>query len=152
MQHRTAIILLNWNSFEFTNDCLLSLRKTEGEGFDVIVVDNGSTDDSGAKLKETFPEIILLQQDSNLGFAEGNNKGFEYALQHGYEYAMMLNNDVFVHPIFLQHLINHMDLHPTIGAIQPKIYFNNDRTEIWNGGTTCAKRGVGSINCMKWIG
>jgi GT2 family glycosyltransferase len=138
MQHRTAIILLNWNSFEFTNDCLLSLRKTEGEGFDVIVVDNGSTDDSGAKLKETFPEIILLQQDSNLGFAEGNNKGFEYALQHGYEYAMMLNNDVFVHPIFLQHLINHMDLHPTIGAIQPKIYFNNDRTKIWNGGSKFA--------------
>ncbi|MEY2596910.1 MAG: hypothetical protein RI965_2182 [Bacteroidota bacterium] len=138
MQHRTAVILLNWNSYHYTKDCIQSMQKSIGEGFDIIVVDNGSEDQSGQRLAKEFPEIILLQQEKNLGFAGGNNKAFEYAIENDYEYVMMLNNDVFVEPTFVFHLTNYMDHHPEVGGIQPKIFFNNDRTKIWNGGSRYA--------------
>ena len=136
--NRIAIILLNWNSYEHTSNCIKSLLECKGQGFDVIIVDNGSADASGAQLKKDFPHIILLQQSENLGFAGGNNRGFEYALSNGYEYAMMLNNDVFVEPSFVFHLTNYMDYHPEIGAIQPKIFFHTKRNKVWNGGSRFA--------------
>jgi len=87
---RTAIILLNWNSYEHTANCIQSLHACQGEGFDIIVVDNGSQDGSMQELMEKFPEVILLPFEKNLGFAGGNNRGFEYALEKNYEYVMML--------------------------------------------------------------
>ncbi len=135
---RTAIILLNWNSYEHTANCIQSLHACQGEGFDIIVVDNGSQDGSMQEIRDNFPEVILLSFEKNLGFAGGNNSGFEYALEHQYEYIMMLNNDVFVEPTFVFHLLNYMDYHPEVGAIQPKIFFNDDRSKIWNGGSKYA--------------
>ena len=136
--NRTAIILLNWNSFEHTSNCIHSLKKCTGEGFDIIVVDNGSADGSLQALHHEFEEVIFLSNEKNVGFVEGNNRGFEYALEKKYEYVMMLNNDVFVEPNFLVHLTNYMDMHPETGAIQPKIFFNNDRAKVWNGGSRYA--------------
>jgi GT2 family glycosyltransferase len=136
--NRTAIILLNWNSFEHTSNCIHSLKKCKGEAFDIIVVDNGSVDGSLQTLQHEFEDVIFLPNEKNLGFAEGNNRGFEYAIEKNYEYVMMLNNDVFVKPNFLVHLTNYMDVHPETGAIQPKIYFNNDRSKVWNGGSKYA--------------
>jgi GT2 family glycosyltransferase len=133
--YRTAIILLNWNSYYHTSNCIRSLKESQGESFDIIVVDNGSNDGSVQQIRYNFPDVILLGFEYNLGFAGGNNRGFEYALKNGYEYIMMLNNDVFVQRHFLYHLITYMDFHPEVGAIQPKIYFNSDRTKIWNGGS-----------------
>lgn len=136
--NRTAIILLNWNSYEHTANCIQSLQKCAGEGFDIIVVDNGSQDGSIQKLQQEFDRVIFLPFEINHGFAGGNNRGFQYALEKNYEYVMMLNNDVFVEPNFLFHLVNYMDFHNEAGAIQPKIFFNNDRTKVWNGGSRYA--------------
>jgi len=136
--NRTAIILLNWNSYEHTANCIRSLQKCVGGGFDVIVIDNGSKDGSIEKLQHEFDQVIFIPFEMNLGFAGGNNRGFEYAIEKNYEYVMMLNNDVFVQPPFLSHLVNYMDMHPEAGAIQPKIFFNNDRAKIWNGGSSYA--------------
>ena len=136
--NRTAIILLNWNSYEHTANCIRSLQKCAGEGFDIIVVDNGSQDGSIQKLQQEFDQVIFLTYETNHGFVGGNNRGFQYALGKNYEYVMMLNNDVFVERFFMHHLINYMDFHPEAGAIQPKIFFNNDRTKIWNGGSKYA--------------
>lgn len=135
MDKRTAIILLNWNSYEHTANCIASLQNVTPANFDVIVVDNGSSDGSGTMLKQNFAHIKYIQAPTNLGFAGGNNKGFEYAIAHGYEYALMLNNDTFVEPNFLELLTNYMDAHANAGAIQPKIFFNNNRQKIWNGGS-----------------
>jgi GT2 family glycosyltransferase len=68
---RVSIIILNWNSYEVTLDCLLSLRKMEYRNFEVVLVDNGSVDGSPAKLQENAPEIRLIRNATNLGFAAG---------------------------------------------------------------------------------
>jgi GT2 family glycosyltransferase len=135
LEKRVAIILLNWNSYEHTANCIASLQKVTPANFDVIVVDNGSKDGSGLALQQKFTQIKYIQAPTNLGFAGGNNKGFEYAIAYGYQYALMLNNDTFVEPNFLALLVSYLDSHPTVGAIQPKIFFNNNRQKIWNGGS-----------------
>lgn len=132
---KTAIILVNWNSFEYTQQCILSLQHSTGNNFDIIVIDNGSQDGSGKKLKATFPQIILIESDTNLGFTGGNNLGLEYSLNKGYQYSMLLNNDTEVEPDFLDILTDYMDQHPDIGAIQPKIFYHQDRTLLWDGGS-----------------
>ena len=132
------MILINWNSYYHTANCIQSLKQCVGHGFDILVVDNGSQDGSIQKLKHEFGDVIYLPFEKNLGFAGGNNRGFEYVLKHDYEYVMMLNNDVFVEPSFMFHLINYMVFHPETGAIQPKIFFNDNRLRIWNGGSRYA--------------
>ena len=131
-----AIILINWNSYEFTNDCINSLIQNSYPHFDIIVVDNNSQDGSAANLRSEHPGIILLEASENLGFAGGNNLAIEFAVHNGYEYVLLLNNDTIVEPDFLKHLVCYMDQHPEAGAIQPRIYFNHDRTLLWNGGSS----------------
>jgi len=134
MQSSVAIILVNWNGYEFTNDCILSLKKASYPSFSIIVVDNHSTDGSGLQLQLEYPEIIFIFSPENKGFTGGNNMGFEFAIQKGFDYVMMLNNDTFVEPDFLEHLVNYLDQHPNTGAVQPRIYFNHNRSLLWNGG------------------
>ncbi|HUH34182.1 MAG TPA: glycosyltransferase family 2 protein [Daejeonella sp.] len=135
MSGKTVVILVNWNSFEYTHQCLISLEKCNSANFDIIVVDNGSIDSSAADLKREHPGIILIQSDTNLGFAGGNNLGIQYALKRSYTYLMLLNNDTFVEPDFIDVLVSYMDDHPETGVIQPKIYCNHNRSLLWNGGS-----------------
>ena len=135
MPKQLAIILVNWNSFDLTRDTLSSLQKTNFKNYDCVVVDNGSADASAQQLQQAFPEIILISLNENKGFTGGNNAGMQYALDHGYEYIMMLNNDVEVAPDFLEPLMAPLNNDPSIGAVQPLIYFHHDKNLIWNAGT-----------------
>jgi GT2 family glycosyltransferase len=135
MQPTVAIILVNWNSFEVTNDCIISLKAIHYAAHTIVVVDNGSVDGSGKQLKALHPEIVLIESATNQGFTGGNNLGFAYSLENGFDYSMMLNNDTFVEPDFLDHLVHYMEAHPTVGVIQPRIHFNHDRALLWNGGS-----------------
>ncbi len=135
MTKKVAVILVNWNSFQLTADCIASLGAMPYSDYSIIVVDNGSVDRSGQLLKETYDHIILIESSKNLGFTGGNNLGMQYAVEQGYTYALLLNNDTFVEPGFLEVLVNYMDLHPEAGIIQPLIYFNHNRSLVWNGGS-----------------
>lgn len=135
MAKQTAIIVVNWNSFSLTNDCICSLKKMSSADYDIVVIDNDSKDRSGQELKDCHSDIILLQAGSNLGFTGGNNLGIKYALKQGYEYLFLLNNDTFVQENLLTVLVAAMRQHPDAGAIQPIIYMNNDRSRLWNGGS-----------------
>jgi len=130
-----AIILVNWNSYDVTHDCILSLKKITYPNFTIVLVDNGSVDGSGERLVQQHEEMIVLYAGKNLGFTGGNNLGLRYALNHGFDYSMMLNNDTFVEPDFLTILIDHLLKDPAIGAVQPRIHFNHDRSLLWNGGS-----------------
>lgn len=132
---RVAVVVLNWNGFAISDDCIKSLFEVSYTSFDIILVDNGSQDGSGRQLKEKHPQVILLQSPVNAGYAGGNNLGLEYAAAHGYDYVMLLNNDTFVAPGFMEPLVNYMDQHTDVGAAQPIIYFNHDRKLLWNAGS-----------------
>ena len=135
MTKKVAVILVNWNSFQLTADCIVSLGAMPYSDYRIIVVDNGSADRSGLILKERFNHIILIESPTNLGFTGGNNLGMQYAVEQGYTYTLLLNNDTFVEPGFLEVLVKYMDLHPAAGIIQPLIYFNHNRSLVWNGGS-----------------
>ena len=135
MDKKTAIILLNWNSFECTRDCIESLKAIPDEDYDIILVDNNSMDQSDDKLALEYPNLIHIKLASNLGFTGGNNAGISYSLTHNYQYTLLLNNDTFVEPDFLEVLVSYLDENRGTGAIQPKIYFNHNRKLLWNGGS-----------------
>ena len=132
---KVAIIIVNWNSFYHTNNCINSLKKINYKDFDIIVVDNGSEDNSGKALKETHPEIILLQSPVNTGFAGGNDIALKYSIEKKYTYSLLLNNDTFVEPDFLDELPAYMDEHENVGACQPKIFYHSQPHILWNGGS-----------------
>jgi GT2 family glycosyltransferase len=134
MQHKIAVVIINWNSYLHSRNCIRLLNESSVKNFDIILVDNASTDGSGEKLRDEFNDIKFLKTSSNLGFTGGNNIGIQYAFDNQYEYILMLNNDVFVDQKFTYHLKNYLDLHPDVGAVQPLVYHHPERTKVWNGG------------------
>ena len=103
---KVAIIILNWNGFQDTAECLESLKKSDYPAYKVVLVDNASANDEGNRLKEIFPEVQLIQNLQNRGFAGGNNDGMHWAVNSGYEYVVNLNNDCVVDANWLSELIN----------------------------------------------
>jgi len=142
MSKKLAIILVNWNSYELTNDTLQSLYQTSYQDYDIICVDNASSDESLNELRKNHSNIIILTCDQNTGFTGGNNKGMQYAVEHEYAYTLLLNNDVAVESDFLEPLVQALDANENMGAVQPLIYFHHDRTLIWNAGS----------NFNQWLG
>ncbi len=102
---RVAIVVLNWNGWEDTKECLESLREVTYPSMEVYVVDNGSIDGSPEKIAGGFPEVRLLPLPNNLGFGGGMNAGLEAALEDGHDFFLCLNNDMVVDPAFLQPLV-----------------------------------------------
>lgn len=111
---KVCVILLNWNGKKDTLDCLKSLAQVETE-HQVIVVDNGSTDDSVSSIRHLFPDVALLETGENLGYAEGNNVGIRFALQQRANYIFILNNDTTVSPTILSAFLKNPDA-PIQGA------------------------------------
>jgi len=131
---KVSVIVLNLNNHKDTQDCLKSIQRVEYPNFDVIVVDNGSSDDSCSRLRSEFPDTELLASKENLGFAGGNNLGIEYALQHGAAYILLLNNDTVVDPDFLNQLVQVAETDVRIGILSPKILYEADPQRIWYAG------------------
>jgi GT2 family glycosyltransferase len=118
-----SIIIVNWNGKKDTENCLASLEKIEKHQVDlrVIVVDNGSSDDSVVSIKKKFPQITVLPTGENLGFTGGNNVGITHALSHGADFVWLLNNDTFVDTHVLDVLKAFRD--SNVGICGSKIYF-----------------------------
>ena len=102
MSSKVFIITVNWNSFADTSACLDSLRTIDYSPYHVIVVDNGSTDGSAPLIRQRYPEVILLENKSNLGLAAANNIGIRHALSQGADFGLILNNDTAGAPALLQ--------------------------------------------------
>lgn len=129
------IVLLCWNGWEDTRECLESLRRLTYPHVSVVVVDNGSTDGTPEKVAEGFPEFEVVRNGRNLGFAEGSNIGIRRALAAGADFVMLLNNDTVVHEGFLQPLLCALR-DPGIGAVSPEIRYHDRPHLTWfNGGS-----------------
>ena len=98
-----SIIIANYNGVHFLRDCLDSLKSQSYQDIEILVVDNGSKDESVEFLKEHYPEVKIIQSGENLGFAGANNLGFKKAKG---EYILFLNNDTKVDSFCLERLFN----------------------------------------------
>ncbi|MBR4704231.1 MAG: glycosyltransferase family 2 protein [Paludibacteraceae bacterium] len=111
-----SVIILNWNGSAMLRKYLPSVIKyTQAE---IIVADNGSTDDSIAVLVSEFTDVRRIILDKNYGFAEGYNRAIE---QVDSEYIVLLNSDVEVTEGWLEPLLDYMNAHPDVASVQPKI-------------------------------
>lgn len=99
-----GIVVLNWNGWEDTQECLESLRRLRYASYDVYVVDNGSTDGSPDLIQEAFPEVHLIRLPENRGFSGGMNAGLQAALRDGCRFVLCLNNDMVAEPDLLDAL------------------------------------------------
>ena len=134
-----AIIILNWNAYDDTFECLKSLEHLTYPYFHVFLVDNDSQDDSFKKLQRDYKEskfnldITFIQTGANLGFAGGNNVAIKEAYNQGYQYFWLLNNDTVVDPNALTPLVDSIKKDPTIGIAGSKIYYYGTN-KIWFAG------------------
>lgn len=112
-----SIIIINYNGKEFLADCLKSVMNQSYNDFEIIFVDNGSSDNSLEFVNNNFNDekIKIIKSDENLGFAGGNNLGFKYASG---EYIVLLNNDTIVEHDWLKYLIEAMESENNIGIVQ----------------------------------
>jgi GT2 family glycosyltransferase len=131
---KVYIIILNWNQYLDTKECLESLSKITYQNRSVIIVDNGSSDDSVDRLQKEFPGYTFIRSSQNLGFTGGNNLGIKKALAEGADYVLLLNNDTTVEPDFLSKLVEEAEKDPKIGIIGPKIYYYHHPDTLWFGG------------------
>lgn len=127
------IILINWNRLHDTLECLDSLAKLEYPVSRIVVVDNGSSDDSQEVIVREHPNVVLLENDRNLGFTEANNIAIQYSLENGADYCWLLNNDTVVHKEALTHLVAAVRDKPSIGVASPKILYHATN-RIWFAG------------------
>ncbi|MDD2581160.1 MAG: glycosyltransferase family 2 protein [Desulfuromonadaceae bacterium] len=128
------IILLNWNGFQDTIECVESCSKLVYPNFHIIIVDNGSNDGSEAILRERFPDTELIQTGDNFGFAGGNNIGIRHALKQGAGYVWLLNNDTTVEPNALNALVDAAERDERIGMVGSKIVYYDNPALIWYAG------------------
>lgn len=114
-----SVIILNWNGEDMLRQYLPSVVEyTCGEGIEVVVADNGSTDNSLALLQAEFTSVRVLPFEQNYGFAEGYNRAIE---QTNAKYIVLLNSDVEVTEGWLDPLLNYMEQNKDVAAVQPKI-------------------------------
>lgn len=133
---RVATVVLNWNGWVDTLECLRSLSELDYKTHTLFVVDNGSTDDSLQRIREGFPSVELIVNDRNLGFAGGCNVGIARALQWDAKYVWLLNNDAVVDPHALSAMVEVAELDSGAGAIGSSIYYFDEPLAIqaWGGG------------------
>ena len=124
-----SIVILNWNGWKDTIECLESLYQINYPNFNIIVVDNASKDESVLKIKEYFQiegagesvndDFTLIENNENYGFAEGNNIGIEYAINYkNPDYILLLNNDTIVNKNFLEEMVKVAEKNVNIGSVQ----------------------------------
>ena len=120
-----AVIILNWNGAGLLREFLPSVvANTNSELADVIVADNGSTDDSLLVLRDEFPQVKVLEFPENYGFAEGYNRAVAATR---YPMTLLLNSDVEVPEGWIEPLAAYMGANPECGACHPKILSYKDK-------------------------
>lgn len=120
-----SVIVLNYNGKGHLEACLSSIKRTKYSNFEVILVDNGSSDGSVDLVRKKFKWTKIIANDENLGFAEGNNIGYENSRG---KYIVLLNNDTSVDPMWLSEMVKILEKDKKIGACacKVKLFYNRD--------------------------
>ena len=131
---KVHIIVLNWNNKELTEQCLLSIQRIDYPNYEILIVDNNSSDGSIELFKNNFPDVKLLSLDKNLKYAGGNNAAIDYLSFNEDDFFLFLNNDTLVSRDFLHYLINPFLNDPDCIISVPKILFSKDTNRVWYAG------------------
>jgi GT2 family glycosyltransferase len=113
-----SVIIVNWNGESWLPNCLNALRAQTFFDFETIIVDNASSDSSVALIEGDYPEVTLVRNDRNDGFAKGNNIGYFHAQGR---YILLLNNDTESHPALLENMLAAFAALPKAGSVQAKL-------------------------------
>jgi len=135
-----SVIIVCTNEKHHLADCLPSLRKQSMKNFETLVVDNGSTDGSPEWVEANFPEVRVIRNGANIGYAPANNAGFRAARG---DVLVVLNPDTEVHPDWLRELVRELDLHPEAGMATSRACFFDDRERVNTCGNDVHVGGLG---------
>lgn len=115
---KVTIIIPNYNGRHFMESCLESLRQQSFQDFEIVIVDNASTDDSLTYLNTSYPELSVIALEENYGFSRAVNVGIEYAKT---PYVILLNNDTTVHPDYVKEMVVAIEKSPRIFSVSSKM-------------------------------
>jgi len=111
---KVSIVILNWNSDNYLKDCLKAICAQSFKDFEVIFVDNGSSNGSLEEVKKAYPTFIYVENNLNYGFARGMNIGISHAQG---EYVLLLNTDVYLDSNYLEECVKALDCDSTLGCV-----------------------------------
>ncbi len=124
-------VTVNWNQYELTERCIVSLFQAGLNERQLIVVDNGSSDDSPNRLKRRFGDtIVQIANSENQGYVLAVNQGIEYALALGADWVLIINNDTFVAESFLEYLMPVLN-QGLFAILGPVIFYADDPRRVW---------------------
>jgi GT2 family glycosyltransferase len=129
-----AAVVISYNGRDITLRALESLRRMDYPAYDLVVLDNASTDGSAAAIAAEFPAVRQVRVEVNRGSSGGYHAALQWAFVNGYEYALLLNNDIEVEPDLLSELVRVASSDPRIGCVGPKCMFDAERQRIWSAG------------------
>jgi GT2 family glycosyltransferase len=133
---KVYIIIINWNGIIDTLESLASLCKLNYSNYEIIVINNGFSDNSVDIIKERHSNVIIIESQTNLGFTGGNNLGIRFALENNADYVWLLNNDTIVDSEALAHLVRAASMSRDNGIIGSVIYDYADNNKIQFAGAT----------------
>jgi GT2 family glycosyltransferase len=131
---KVGVVIPNWNGKEVTIDCISSISKSTYLNYSVIVIDNGSSDNSIDAILQMFPEVFIIRNITNLGLAEAYNQGIVFALENGVDYIFLLNNDTIVDQDTIKELVEVAENNPQVGVLCSKILYFTLPNVIWSIG------------------
>lgn len=131
-----SVVILNWNRKEMLLDCLRSIKDLDYPLYEIIVVDNASTDGSVQAVRETYPDVVLIENEKNYGAIGGKNIGLRRALQSDVEYIYMQDNDIVAAKDALTKLVEVAEADPNVGMVGAMMYdYSKPNTILSAGGT-----------------
>ncbi|MEM6793317.1 MAG: glycosyltransferase family 2 protein [Acidobacteriota bacterium] len=150
---RVACLVLNYNGRDLTLTALASLSAMSYPSFDLVHVDNGSTDGSSEAVARAFPQVHQVRAETNRGPTHGINLGLETGLAGDYDYLLLLNNDIEVDPNMLGEMVAVAESDPAVGCVGPKAFYHGERDRLWSAGgricfreTVTRERGMGRVD------
>jgi GT2 family glycosyltransferase len=146
---RVVTVVVNWNRRELTLECLASLSQVDYPNHKVVVVDNGSTDNSPEAILQRYPQAKLMEAGQNLGYVGGNNLGIDFAWQDRADFVHVLNNDTTIAPDAITRMVEVASSDPAIALVGPKILFAGMPHIVWSIGARVdwkQVRGGGSVH------
>lgn len=143
------VVIPTYNRSDDLVECLQTVMALEGGPYPILIVDNGSTDDTTEKVKTHFPNCKLIELKENKGAAIAANIGFNYALNEGAEFILRLDSDTILSPDFLIHLLNEAKADSQIGILTGKIFYHATPTKIWSLGALQKRYTLGAIELAR---